>query len=166
MHLGLHCRRAAERLQPAGLLSLTAAVPALLAVAADDDLLVSQEVVSLKDPMSGQRMQVRPLTGCCVVWCGLLQARLPWTPHCCMMPSIASSLCPAYHSSHACVFQVPARFVDASGLQPFDLDSFLSMAQRNRKWQDPTTLNNSSVEQLQVGAGGCRGGTVRGVVVP
>lgn len=48
--------------------------------------------------------------------------------------------------------QVPARFVDASGLQPFDLDSFLSMAQRNRKWQDPTTLNNSSVEQLQARA--------------
>ncbi|KAI3425891.1 hypothetical protein D9Q98_007864 [Chlorella vulgaris] len=68
----------------------------------DEDLLVSHQVVSLKDPMSGQRMQV------------------------------------------------PARFRDASGLQAFDLDSLLSMAQRNRKWQDPTTLKNSTVEQLQV----------------
>jgi len=44
----------------------------------------------------------------------------------------------------------PARFIDASGLQAFDLDSFLSLAQRNRKWQDPTTLKNSTVRQLQV----------------
>lgn len=29
---------------------------------ADDDLLVAQEVVSLKDPMSGQRMQVHHLS--------------------------------------------------------------------------------------------------------
>lgn len=83
------------------------------------------------------------------------------------MPSTAALLLAAYHSSPASVLQVPARFVDASGLQPFDLDSFLSMAQRNRKWQDPTTLNNSSIEQLQVGAGGCRGRWGgRGVVVP
>ncbi|EFN55528.1 hypothetical protein CHLNCDRAFT_52345 [Chlorella variabilis] len=68
----------------------------------DDDLLVSHQVVSLKDPMSGQRIQV------------------------------------------------PARFSGASGLQPFDLDSLLSMAQRSRKWQDPSTLQNSTVEQLQV----------------
>jgi hypothetical protein len=44
----------------------------------------------------------------------------------------------------------PARFINASGLQAFDLDSFLSLAQRNRKWQDPTTLKNSTVRQLQV----------------
>lgn len=49
--------------------------------------------------------------------------------------------------------QVPARFTDASGLQAFDLDSLLSMAERNRKWQDPTTMVNSSIEQLQVGVG-------------
>lgn len=30
----------------------------------DDDLLISQEVVSLKDPMSGQRMQVGRVAGC------------------------------------------------------------------------------------------------------
>ena len=54
--------------------------------------------------------------------------------------------------------QVPARFTDASGLQAFDLDSLLSMAQRSRKWQDPTTLANSTIEQLQArwpGTGGC-----------
>jgi hypothetical protein len=44
----------------------------------------------------------------------------------------------------------PARFSNASGLQAFDLDSFLSLAQRNRKWQDPTTLKNSTIRQLQV----------------
>lgn len=44
----------------------------------------------------------------------------------------------------------PARFTDASGLQAFDLDSFLSLAQRNRKWQDPMTLKNSTVRRLQV----------------
>ena len=32
---------------------------AAAATAADDDLLISHQVVSLKDPMSGQRMQVR-----------------------------------------------------------------------------------------------------------
>lgn len=68
----------------------------------DDAIAVSSQVVSLKDPMSGQRMTV------------------------------------------------PARFTDASGLQAFDLDSFLFLAQRNRKWQDPTTLKNSTVRQLQV----------------
>eukprot|EP00889_Picochlorum_renovo_P002325 jgi/Picre1/29355/NNA_004745.t1 len=44
---------------------------------------------------------------------------------------------------------VPARFSNASGPQAFDLDSFLSIADLNRKWQDPTTLKNSSVKQLQ-----------------
>lgn len=68
----------------------------------DGGIVVAQVVVSLKDPMSGQRMAV------------------------------------------------PARFTDASGLQAFDLDSFLSIAERNRKWQDPTTLKNSSVRHLQV----------------
>lgn len=45
--------------------------------------------------------------------------------------------------------QVPARFTNASGPQAFDLDSFLSIADLNRKWQDPTTLKNSTVKQLQ-----------------
>jgi hypothetical protein len=45
---------------------------------------------------------------------------------------------------------IPARFDDASGTQAFDLDSFLSMAEVNRKWQDPTTLKNSTVKRLRV----------------
>ncbi len=48
------------------------------------------------------------------------------------------------------VLQVPARFHDASGLQCFDLDTFLSMVERSRKWQDPTTLRNSTLPQLKV----------------
>lgn len=45
---------------------------------------------------------------------------------------------------------VPARFEGASGTQAFDLDSFLSMAEVNRKWQDPTTLKNSTVNCMRV----------------
>lgn len=45
---------------------------------------------------------------------------------------------------------VPARFKDASGLQAFDLDSFLSVVEQNRKWQDPSTLKNSTIHHLQV----------------
>lgn len=45
---------------------------------------------------------------------------------------------------------VPARFEGASGTQAFDLDSFLSMTEVNRKWQDPTTLKNSTVKQMRV----------------
>lgn len=43
----------------------------------------------------------------------------------------------------------PARFTDVSGLQSFELESFLSLVMRNNKWQDPTTLQNSSLEKLQ-----------------
>ena len=68
----------------------------------DDGIAVESQIVSLKDPMSGQRMTV------------------------------------------------PARFSDASGLQAFDLDSFLFLAQRSRKWQDPMTLQNSTIKKLQV----------------
>lgn len=42
-----------------------------------------------------------------------------------------------------------ARFEDASGPQAFELDSYLSMAELNRKWQDPTTLKNSTILKLQ-----------------
>jgi len=45
---------------------------------------------------------------------------------------------------------IPARFDDASGAQAFDLDSFLSLVEENRKWQDPTTLKNSTIKQLRV----------------
>lgn len=44
----------------------------------------------------------------------------------------------------------PARFCDgASGLQAFDLASFLSIVEKNRKWQDPTTLKNATIVQLR-----------------
>ena len=74
----------------------------------DDDgdgggVMVSHQVTSLKDPMSGQRIAV------------------------------------------------PARLRGASGLQPFDLDSLLSIVASNRKWQDPSTLRNATVRDLQVG---------------
>jgi len=39
--------------------------------------------------------------------------------------------------------------VGLSGIVAFDLDSFLSMAQRSRKWQDPHTLRNVTIKQLQ-----------------
>ena len=69
-----------------------------------------------------------------------------------LSPPVADAARQAARLPASCaVPQVPARFADASGLQAFDLDSFLSMAARNRKWQDPDTLANSSVEQLQVG---------------
>lgn len=42
-----------------------------------------------------------------------------------------------------------ARFEDASGPQAFELDSYLSMAELNRKWQDPTTLKNSTILKLR-----------------
>lgn len=43
-------------LQPTQFPPMSRAAPTLLL--ADDDLLISHQVVSLKDPMSGQRMQV------------------------------------------------------------------------------------------------------------
>lgn len=46
--------------------------------------------------------------------------------------------------------KTPARFINASGLQPFDLDAFLTLAKKNRKWQDPVTMTNSTIRQLQV----------------
>jgi hypothetical protein len=67
----------------------------------DDIIMISQQVISLKDPYSHTRMTT------------------------------------------------PARFTDVSGLQSFELESFLSMVMRNNKWQDPTTLQNSSLEKLQ-----------------
>jgi hypothetical protein len=48
--------------------------------------------------------------------------------------------------------RAPARFAGASGVQPFELDSLLALAARSRKWQDPTTLANATVRQLQADA--------------
>ena len=42
------------------------------------------------------------------------------------------------------------RFAGLPGIVAFDLDCFLSMAQRSRKWQDPHTLRNVTVKQLQL----------------
>lgn len=42
--------------------------------------------------------------------------------------------------------QTPARFADVSGLNVFDLDAFLDMAQKTYKWQCPQTMKNSSIE--------------------
>ncbi|KAL3142516.1 hypothetical protein ABBQ38_002838 [Trebouxia sp. C0009 RCD-2024] len=68
----------------------------------DDDLLVSNTVISLKDPLSGTRIQTA------------------------------------------------ARFEGLPGIVAFDLDNFLTMAQRSRKWQDPHTLKNVTIKQLQL----------------
>jgi hypothetical protein len=45
-----------------------------------------------------------------------------------------------------------ARFVDTAGAAPsaFDLEPFLDMAQRTRKWMDPHSSKPSSVQSLQV----------------
>ena len=37
-----------------------------------------------------------------------------------------------------------------AGIVAFDFDSFMSMVQRSRKWQDPHTLRNVTVKQLQM----------------
>ena len=42
------------------------------------------------------------------------------------------------------------RFAGLPGIVAFDLDNFLSMAQRSRKWQDPHTLKNVTIKQLQL----------------
>nr|QBB20015.1 E3 SUMO protein ligase SIZ1-like proteon [Ettlia sp. YC001] len=70
----------------------------------DDDIIVGNIVVSLKDPMSGARMNV------------------------------------------------PVRFTDTAGTAPsaFDLDTFLEMAQRSKKWLDPHNQEPSTIQNLQV----------------
>ena len=46
---------------------------------------------------------------------------------------------------------IPARFTDVSGaFNAFDLEPFLSMAERTRKWLDPVNSKPSAVQQLQV----------------
>lgn len=70
----------------------------------DDDIIVGNIVVSLKDPMSGARMNA------------------------------------------------PVRFTDTAGTAPsaFDLDAFLEMAQRSKKWLDPHNQEPSTIQNLQV----------------
>ena len=41
------------------------------------------------------------------------------------------------------------RFMGVDALAGFDLDAFLEMAARTRKWQCPVTMRHSCVQQLQ-----------------
>lgn len=45
--------------------------------------------------------------------------------------------------------RTPGRFNDVGGLAAFDLDAFLSMAQRTRKWQCPHSMKQTSIFHLQ-----------------
>ena len=70
--------------------------------------------------------------------------------------------CPRLHRAqsycrHACLdiqshqnLRSLYRFAGLPGIVAFDLDCFLNMAQRSRKWQDPHTLRNMTVKQLQL----------------
>ena len=59
--------------------------------------------------------------------------------------SVISLRCPLSGSR----VRVPARFVGVHGLVAFDLETFLSMAERSRKWQCPHSMRHTHVHQLQ-----------------
>lgn len=42
------------------------------------------------------------------------------------------------------------RFVGVPGLGCFDLDTYLTMAERSRKWQCPHSMRNMSVRELHI----------------
>jgi hypothetical protein len=44
----------------------------------------------------------------------------------------------------------PARFADVGDVNAFDLEHFLSLAERTHKWLDPHSMRASTVQQLQV----------------
>lgn len=46
--------------------------------------------------------------------------------------------------------RTPARFASVPGLRCFDLDAFLSTAERTRKWQCPHSMKACAVDSLQV----------------
>lgn len=46
--------------------------------------------------------------------------------------------------------KTPVRFKGTNGLASFDLDAFLAMAQRSRKWQCPHSMRHSRVQDLQI----------------
>jgi hypothetical protein len=143
-------RRSAAEVQammapPEALEAAVARVRRLVGAGAGDaEVVVAEQVASLKDPMSGQRLKVRegeretraqrgartPLAPS-----GPAAARPPLTPR--LLPPLSRPP------------QVAARFSDASGLGAFDLASLMFLAERGRKWQDPLTLRNSTVRQLQ-----------------
>jgi hypothetical protein len=43
-----------------------------------------------------------------------------------------------------------ARFQGTNGLVAFDLDTFLNMAKRSRKWQCPHSMRHSRIQELQI----------------
>ena len=43
----------------------------------------------------------------------------------------------------------PARFLGTNGLVAFDLDTFLGMVKRTRKWQCPHSMRHTRVQELQ-----------------
>lgn len=46
----------------------------------------------------------------------------------------------------------PARFLGTNGLVAFDLDTFLGMVKRTRKWQCPHSMRHTRVQELQCDA--------------
>ena len=46
----------------------------------------------------------------------------------------------------------PARFAPVGGVTAFDLDAFLDLAQRSRKWQCPHSMRALPVQQLMLDA--------------
>ncbi len=49
----------------------------------------------------------------------------------------------------------PARFAQVPGLACFDLEPFLDLAQRTRKWQCPHSMAHTSVQTLQARMEAC-----------
>ncbi|EIE20885.1 hypothetical protein COCSUDRAFT_48449 [Coccomyxa subellipsoidea C-169] len=62
--------------------------------------------------------------------------------------TVVSLRCPMSGSR----MRVPARFASVGGLNAFDLDTFLDVVQRSRKWQCPHSMRNLPVQQLMVDA--------------
>jgi hypothetical protein len=60
--------------------------------------------------------------------------------------TVVSLRCPMSGSR----MRVPARFASVGGLNAFDLDTFLDVVQRSRKWQCPHSMRNLPVQQLAV----------------
>lgn len=60
--------------------------------------------------------------------------------------TVVSLRCPMSGSR----MRVPARFAAVGGLNAFDLDTFLDLVQRSRKWQCPHSMRNLPVQQLLV----------------
>ena len=46
--------------------------------------------------------------------------------------------------------KTPVRFRGTNGLASFDLDTFVTMAQRSRKWQCPHSMRHSRIQELQI----------------